>query len=81
MSFHCVSNAWSDLLFCDKKHGIYGATPAELMHCFQKGLFEYLVTGLFSQKQMIKQKNKKRKGNVIRQENLKRNRELKVVIW
>ena len=32
MSFHCVSNAWSDLLFCDNEHGIYGATPAELMH-------------------------------------------------
>ena len=53
MSFHCVSNAWSDLLFCDNEHGIYGATPAELMHCLQKGLFEYLVKGLFSQKQEI----------------------------
>ena len=76
-SFHCVSNAWNDLLFCDNKHGIYGATPAELMHCLQKGLFEYLVKGLFSQKQVKKQKNKKRKGNAIRHDNLKRNRELK----
>ena len=71
MSFHCVTNAWSDILFCDDKHGVYGSTPAKVMHCLQKGLFEYLVTALFSQKKMNKQKAKKRKGAVIKEVNLK----------
>jgi hypothetical protein len=79
MSFHCVPNAWSELQFCDNMHGIYGATPAELMHCLQKGLYEYIVNALFSQKQIKKTKSVKRKGKEIRQQNLKRNRELKEI--
>lgn len=77
MAFHCVENAWSDLLFCDNKHGIYGATPVEIMHCLQKGLYEYVVQSLFIQKQEKKQKGKKRKKKNIHKENFKRNKELK----
>ena len=76
MSFHCIPNAWSDLLFCDNLHGIYGATPAELMHCLQKGLYEYVVKGLFSVKKLKKNSNKRKKTD-IRKENLESNRELK----
>jgi hypothetical protein len=73
MSYHCVPNAWSEVLFCDNKHGIYSATPAEIMHCLQKGLYEYMITALFSQKQIKKQKGSKRKGKEIREKNMKRN--------
>jgi hypothetical protein len=73
MSFHCVQNAWTEVLFCDNKLGIFGATPAEIMHCLQKGLYEYLVTSLFSQKQIKKQNNSKRK-EVVYQKNVKRSR-------
>jgi Plavaka transposase len=79
MSFHCVPNAWADILFCDNKRGIYGATPAEIMHCLQKGLFEYIVSVLFSQKQIKKQKSSKRKGKDIRMQNMKRNRSIKTM--
>jgi Plavaka transposase len=77
MSFHCIKNAWSDISFCDNKLGIYGAAPAEIMHCLQKGLYEYLVTALFSQKQIKKQKGEKRKGKQVRQKNIKKNRSIK----
>ena len=50
MSFHCVENAWSNIIFCDDKRGVYGATPAEIMHCFQQGLYEYIIKQLFEQK-------------------------------
>ena len=50
MSFHCVPNAWCDINFCDYKRGIFGSTPAELMHCFQQGLYEYIIKELFDQK-------------------------------
>ena len=78
MSFHCVNNAWADIKFCDDKRGIYGATPAEIMHCLQKGLFEYIVNVLFTQKQ-IKKQNVKRKGKNIRIKNMKKNRAVKAM--
>jgi hypothetical protein len=52
MSFHCVKNAWDDIIFCDAIHGIYGATPAEAMHCLQLGLYEYIIKQLFEQKKI-----------------------------
>jgi hypothetical protein len=65
-----VQNAWNDILFCDYKRGIFGATPAEIMHCMQQGLYQYIVKQLFEQKK-IKRKpktgckaNKKRKQSL-----------------
>ena len=69
ISFHCVDNAWSNINFCDFKRGIYGATPAEIMHCFQQGLYEYIIKELFEQKKIKVNSEKKRKVNEI--DNLK----------
>ena len=49
MSMHCVKNAWHDVLFCDNERGLHGCTLAEIMHCFQHGLFLYVIKGLFAQ--------------------------------
>jgi hypothetical protein len=50
MAMHCVRNAWTDIHFCDFQRGIFGATPAEAMHCLQQGLYQYIITQLFEQK-------------------------------
>jgi hypothetical protein len=62
MSMHCVRNAWSDVLFCDFQRGVFGATPAEIMHCLQSGLYEYIIKQLFHQKIIKKRKNKNTAG-------------------
>jgi hypothetical protein len=60
MSMFCVTNAWHDVDFCDRKRGIHGATLAELLHSLQQGIFEYTIRELFSTKK-IKQNVKKRR--------------------
>ena len=50
MSQHPVENAWKNINICDKKRGIYEATPAEVMHCLQHGLFMYLFKCIFFQR-------------------------------
>ena len=52
MTQHPVENAWKNVNFCDKKRGIFGATPAEVMHCLQHGLFMYLLKGIFLQRKL-----------------------------
>ena len=47
---HCVRNAWTDVYFCDTQRGIFGATQAEAMHSLQQGLYQYILTQLFEQK-------------------------------
>ena len=59
MSFHPVVNAWDDVNFCDYQRGIFGATPAKVMHCLQHGLFMCLFKGLFDQRK-LKKNGKKR---------------------
>jgi hypothetical protein len=59
MSFHCVTNAWNSIAFCDPLRGVFGATPAEPMHCLQQGLYEYIIKQLFEQKKIKKAKIKK----------------------
>lgn len=63
MAFHCVRNAWVDVHFCDVERGIFGATPAESMHCLQQGLYQYIITRLFEQKKVLKKKRKKKVAN------------------
>jgi hypothetical protein len=63
MSMHCVRNAWVDVQFCDVQRGIFGATPAESMHCLQQGLYQYIITRLFEQKKVLKKKRKKKVAN------------------
>ena len=52
ISMHKLSNAWTDVLFCDPDRGLYGALCGDLMHCLQHGLFMYLITMLFDQKKI-----------------------------
>ena len=59
MSQHPVENAWKDVNFCDKKRGIFGATPAEVMHCLQHGLFSYLFKCIFHQRKLNKSGRKR----------------------
>ena len=63
MSFHCVENAWKDVLFCDNERGIYGATLAELMHCMQHGLHMYACKALFGSKKAKKGGSKKQNAD------------------
>lgn len=64
MSYHCLHNAFTDLIFCDSKLGINGATLAELLHLVQHGLFLYFGAALFGEKAVKKStsKGKKRKA-------------------
>jgi len=41
LSYHCVLNALTGILFCDPTRGINGATPMELLHVVQHGLDQY----------------------------------------
>jgi hypothetical protein len=59
MAMHCVRNAWTDIHFCDFQRGIFGATPAEAMHCLQQGLYQYIITQLFEQKKLLKKRKTK----------------------
>ena len=59
ISMHCVRNAWVDVHFCDVERGIFGATPAEAMHCLQQGLYQYILSQLFAQKNFEKEKIKR----------------------
>lgn len=59
MSLHAVENAWDNVNFCDPRRGIFGATPGEVMHCLQHGLFMYLFKGIFHQRKLNKQGRKR----------------------
>ena len=48
-SMHCVTNAWHNIDFCDSERGIHGATLAEVLHCIQHGLLEYVIKSFFAQ--------------------------------
>ena len=59
ISMHCVRNAWADVHFCDIQRGIFGATPAEAMHCLQQGLYQYILSQLFAQNFFLKKRKSK----------------------
>jgi hypothetical protein len=68
MSMHCVKIAFHDILWCDKTRGIYGGLLAEILHCLQKGLFEYALNQLFIQKKLQKTKNYQKNENLMKKE-------------
>ena len=59
MSQHPVENAWKLINFCDKKRCIFGAAPAEVVHCLQHGLFLYLFKCMFLQRKLNKSGRKR----------------------
>jgi hypothetical protein len=62
MSQHLVeNNAFNGIQFCDPDRGLHGATPAELLHVFQKGLFTYYLEGLFDSKRVLSKQGHSRK--------------------
>ena len=54
ISYHCIQNGFRSVRFCDPVYGINGATPAELLHTWQKGLFTRFLAGFFGQKRLKK---------------------------
>ena len=54
LSYHILPSAFLDVVFCDKKRGINGATVAELLHVIQHGLFLYHNVCLFGLRQYRK---------------------------
>ena len=42
-SQHRVDNAFNYVTFADSKHGIFGATPTEIMHVFRSGMIKVAV--------------------------------------
>ena len=50
LSYHCVVNAFNDIKFCDPTRGINGATPGELLHVFQHGLYQYMHISILTAK-------------------------------
>lgn len=49
LSYHCLNNAFTGLIFCDDQLGINGATVAEVLHLLQHGLFQYFGKALFKE--------------------------------
>ena len=43
MSQHCHTSAYIDIFFGANPHGIFGATPTDLMHAFLEGALKYLI--------------------------------------
>ena len=50
ISAHPTLNAWEYIQFCDPKRGLFGALCADVMHCLQQGLHQYVIEMLFTQK-------------------------------
>jgi len=56
MSYRSLLNAFTGLHFCDPKRGINGATPSELLHVLQHGLYLYYNEGLYGAQRTKKTK-------------------------
>ena len=50
ISYHCVQNGFDGVVFCDQECGINGATPAEILHVWQHGLFPRALAALYGPK-------------------------------
>jgi hypothetical protein len=60
ISYHGLLNGFRDIVFCDEDRGINGATLAELLHVWEKGLFLQLMAALMGLKRAKKVASKKR---------------------
>jgi hypothetical protein len=54
IAYHCVQNGFDGIVFCDQERSINGATPAEILHVWQHGLFPRALAALFGQKRALK---------------------------
>ena len=69
LSYHVLPSAFLDIVFCDKKRGINGATVAELLHVIQHGLFLYHNVCLFGARQYSKKdQSSKRKATALEEQ-------------
>jgi hypothetical protein len=48
LSFHNVTNAFDNVSFGANEYGIHRATPSEVLHSLQKGLYLYALDGFYS---------------------------------
>ena len=48
LAFHNVTNAFDNVCFGANVHGIHRATPSEVLHSLQKGLYLYALEGFYS---------------------------------
>ena len=64
IAYHCVQNGFYGIVFCDQERGINGATPAEILHVWQHGLFPRALAALFGQKRALKRASIGKKDTV-----------------
>jgi hypothetical protein len=74
ISYHCITNAFTENTFMDLKRGINGAAPAELLHVMQHGLHLYYLEALFGAKREKKKAKSKSKNQGCRKEYLRSRR-------
>ena len=61
-------NIFHELKFCDRKHGLNGSLPADLLHTYQLGIYTYAIEQFFKQKKanvtiIRKLKKEEKQGN------------------
>ena len=61
MSYHCIANAFTGLIFNDPHLGINGCVLPEVLHIMKHGLFLCAGAGLFGTKRELQKKGTKRK--------------------
>ena len=61
LGYHPLDNAFNNVVFCDPKRGINGASPGEVLHVIQHGLCPYLQKGQFGTKRVTKPKKPSKK--------------------
>jgi len=54
LSYYCLPNAWTDVVWCDPIRGINGSTPPELLHVIEQGLIPYSVEGILAVRRQLK---------------------------
>jgi hypothetical protein len=50
LSIHGITNAWTNVQFCDQERGLYGALCPDILHCIKHGLYNYALLALFDRK-------------------------------
>ena len=50
LSIHGITNAWTNVQFCDPERGLYGALCPDILHCIKHGLYNYALLALFDRK-------------------------------
>ena len=77
MSYHCIVNAFRNLIFCDPDRGINGAVPGELLHVWQLGLFLRFLASLFGQKRARQTASRKKRSGKVTAANKQKDAEEK----